>query len=255
LKYILSKKTISYPYLRRLFLVCGWHSGNLASAHQKIERPRPGGYLAMQTAQQLPSEDRKYNYTDYLTWKNENQRWEIINGEVYDMSPAPSRKHQFLSWELSRQIGNFLLDKSCQAYHAPFDVRFPEGIWDKNEIIDVVQPDLMVICDTSKLDDKGCQGAPDFIIEILSPGTAFKDFTIKHALYERNGVKEYWLVDPVNQMLTIYLLGEDGKYGKPSVHPGAGKRKVAVLEPLEIDLDAIFSAQVFAGDRQASSGP
>src|SRR3990172_4041775 len=118
----------------------------------------------------------KFTYADYLTW-DDSERWEIINGVAYNMSPAPNTNHQSISLEVSAQIRNFLMesDKPCMAFHAPFDVRFPEGVLDNNKIIDVVQPDIVVICDTSKIDENGCQGAPDFIIEILSPGTVNKD--------------------------------------------------------------------------------
>jgi len=187
------------------------------------------------------SDTQKYTYADYLTW-NDDKRWEIIDGKVYDMTPAPKRIHQFISSELVKQIGVFI-DKSnspCQVYHAPFDVRFPEGIKDNNKIINVVQPDIVVICNPSILDDAGCHGAPDFIIEILSPHTAYKDFTLKMALYEKNGVKEYWIIDPSNQMITVYLLDNNNKFCSPIVYPGKGKLKVKSIENLEINLDPLF---------------
>jgi Uma2 family endonuclease len=136
----------------------------------------------------------KYTYEDYLQWDN-NERWELIEGEVYDMSPAPSYEHQNIAWEIAGQIRNYLIKnkKKCKGGFAPFDVTFPEGVKDNNKIIDVVQPDISVICETSKIDEKGCHGAPDFIIEILSPSTASKDTIIKKELYEKNGVKEYWI--------------------------------------------------------------
>jgi Uma2 family endonuclease len=195
----------------------------------------------MQTALKIHSEGRKYSYADYLTW-DDDKRWEIINGEVYDMSPAPSNEHQTISWELSGQIRDYLKtnNKPCKAFHAPFDVRLPEGIKDHGKVIDVVQPDIVVVCDLSKLDDNGCQGAPDFIIEILSPSTAYKDHNIKRALYELNKVKEYWIVDPMAKIVTVYLLSEDNRYGKSAIYEGKGKLKAVVLKGLEIDLDAVF---------------
>jgi Uma2 family endonuclease len=183
----------------------------------------------------------KFTYADYLTW-DDSERWEIINGVAYNMSPAPNTKHQSISWEVSKQIGNFLdkSDKPCMAFHAPFDVRFPEGVLDNNKIIDVVQPDIVVICDTSKVDENGCHGAPDFIIEILSPGTAHKDHEIKKALYEKNGVKEYWIIDPTHSIVIVYLLEDPGKYGRPSIHAGKGRLEVKHLTELYIDLDLVF---------------
>jgi len=183
----------------------------------------------------------KYTYADYLTW-DDNERWEIINGVVYNMTPAPSTKHQLTSIELSAQIRNFLWEREtpCMVFHAPFDIRFPEGIKDEDKIIDVVQPDIVVICDTFKIDEKGCQGAPDFIIEILSPSTAQKDHVIKRALYEKNGVKEYWLIDPIHGIVTVYMLEESGRYGKPSIHAGKGKLEVKTMTGLDIDLDMVF---------------
>ncbi|MBF0119023.1 MAG: Uma2 family endonuclease [Desulfobacterales bacterium] len=190
--------------------------------------------------------EKKYSYADYLEWED-NRRWEIIDGDVYDMSPSPLRKHQFTSIELSWQIKNFLKanKRPCEAYHAPFDVRFPESVKNDEEIIDVVQPDIVVICDYSKLDRRGCHGAPDFIIEILSPYTAHKDHNIKRDLYEKNKVKEYWIIDPSNKIVTVYILDEKNRYEKPMIHSKQGKLKVAALEGLEIDFDDIFSASVF----------
>ena len=183
----------------------------------------------------------RYTYADYLTWGND-ERWEIINGIPYNMSPAPGTKHQQISWELSAQIRNFLIEResSCLAFHAPFDVRFPESLIDNNQIIDVVQPDIVVICDTSRVDENGCHGAPDFIIEILSPSTAYKDYVIKLQLYEKNRVKEYWIIDPINRIITIYLLEDSGNYGRPLIKGHEGRIEVKNLTGLSIDLDLIF---------------
>jgi Uma2 family endonuclease len=181
-----------------------------------------------------------YTYADYLTW-DDNERWEIINGVAYNMSPAPMTKHQLISGELSRQIGNFLqgAKKNCFVFAAPFDVRFPQDAQD-DEIIDVVQPDVSVICDVSKLDEKGCHGAPDFIIEILSPSTSKKDLVDKRILYENNRVQEYWLIDPTHNIATVYRLEASGKYGSPMIHANKGKLEVQCLEGLLIDLDLVF---------------
>ena len=145
-----------------------------------------------------------YTYADYLTW-DEGERVEILYGEPV-MSPAPNRRHQDISRQLVRQIGNFLDGKPCKLYYAPFDVRLFEKDGDPPEDVDtVVQPDIAVICDESKLDDAGCKGAPDLIIEILSQSTRTHDKTRKYRLYQRAGVREYWIVDPVHKAVQSLL--------------------------------------------------
>jgi Uma2 family endonuclease len=187
----------------------------------------------MQLALKQPTQ---YSYADYLTW-DDDERWEIINGFAYCMSPAPSRKHQSISVELEGQILNFLKAQQsrCEMYHAPFDVRFPESVHDNEQIIDVVQPDISVICDLSKLDDRGCHGAPDWIIEILSPSTAQKDHDLKRQLYEKNNVQEYWLVDPTHESVIVYRLIASGAYGSPTFHIGKGKVEVKSIADLTIE--------------------
>jgi Uma2 family endonuclease len=182
---------------------------------------------------------KAYTYGDYLNWPYE-LRCELIEGEIYDMSPAPLRRHQKVAVELLTQIAVFLRDKTCEVYISPFDVRLPEKDEADSEITTVVQPDISVICDPTKLDERGCKGAPDFIAEILSPSTAAKDQIQKTALYEKHGVKEYWLIHPIDKLLTVRLLGADGKYGIPAIYEGKGRRAIAVLPELEIDLDAVF---------------
>jgi Uma2 family endonuclease len=181
-----------------------------------------------------------YTYADYLTWDDE-QRWEIINGVVYDMSPAPTTRHQLILGELFKQIAIFIdSKKTCKAFVAPFDVRFPEGIKRYDKIIDVVQPDLVVVCNRYKIDEKGCHGAPDFLIEILSPYTAQKDKEVKLKLYEKNNVNEYWLIEPTLNTVTVYLLLSSGRYGKPIHHTTQGMIEVHSLDGLFIDLDLVF---------------
>jgi Uma2 family endonuclease len=182
-----------------------------------------------------------YTYADYLNW-DDSERWELIEGEVYNMSPAPSDEHQDVAWEIAGQIRNFLKDKKCKGRFAPYDVTFPEAVKDNDKIIDVVQPDISVICDTDKIDKKGCHGAPDFIIEILSPSTASKDTIIKKELYEKNGVKEYWIIDPFHKIITVHLLGDDNKYGASKIYDGKGKVEVKTLPELVIDFDDVFTS-------------
>lgn len=182
----------------------------------------------------------KYTYKDYLNWPDE-ERWEIIDGIPYNMSPAPSRKHQKISGELFATIHNYLKDKTCEIYSAPFDVRlFTDNAIDE-ETMNVVQPDIAVICDPSKLDNKGCKGSPDLIIEIVSSSTLKKDLKEKFYLYEKAGVKEYWIVYPDEKTIVSYILNENGKYGRPEVYSEEDNIKVRILESLEISLIDIFT--------------
>lgn len=155
-----------------------------------------------------------YTYADYLTWTNIKERIELIKGRVFKMSPAPARKHQKVSFKLSMLLGNYFKNKDCEVYTAPFDVRLvdkrKQSTKDK-DIITVFQPDLCVICDKTKLDDLGCIGAPDLIIEILSPGNSVKEMKNKFELYEENEVREYWMVDYVEKTILIYVL-DNGTY-------------------------------------------
>ena len=163
-----------------------------------------------------------YTYADYLLW-NFKERVELIKGKIFKMSPAPSRSHQEISWLLARQLDKVFHKSSCKMYSAPFDVRlinFKESSSD-HQIITVIQPDLCVVCDTNKLDEKGCIGAPDLIIEIVSPGNSNREMTIKFDLYEENGVKEYWIVNQSEKTILIYVLVEDKYVGiKPITEKG-----------------------------------
>ncbi len=189
----------------------------------------------------LPLKTDGYTYADYQQF-TEDDRFELIAGEVYDMSPAPSRRHQEICGELFRQIANHLVDRRCSAYMAPFDVRLAEADESDEETSTVVQPDISIICDHKKLDDKGCKGAPDFIAEIISPYTASKDNITKAALYEKHGVKEYWIVHPLDNIIIIRRLGENGKYAPADFYEGKGTLALSVLPDLAIDLDALFAA-------------
>ncbi|MGQ9779808.1 MAG: Uma2 family endonuclease [Bacillota bacterium] len=180
-----------------------------------------------------------YTYGDYLTWLDD-ERWELIDGIPYNMTPAPSRSHQVISRELLVQIAVYLTGKTCEVYAAPFDVRLPKGD-EEDELIDtVVQPNLVVVCDPEKLDERGCRGAPDWVVEILSPETAAKDMKIKRDLYERVGVKEYWLVDPANKTVQVYTRGDDGRYGRPEVYAAGDQVKVGIFPDLFVDLAKVF---------------
>ena len=154
-----------------------------------------------------------YTYADYLTWQVQEQL-ELIKGRIFTMSPTPLRYHQELSSALYGEFRAYLKRKSCKVFHAPFDVRLPRSTEQQNDedIFTVVQPDIVEICDHLKLDRRGCVGAPDLIIEILSPSTAAKDVKNKFALYEESEVREYWIVIPLEAILEVFKLDEQGKY-------------------------------------------
>lgn len=155
--------------------------------------------------------NKTYTYADYLTWQFD-EFVELIRGKVRRMSPAPQPMHQTVSFNLSGSIRNGLRGKSCRGFAAPFDVRLVKATPNGDGAIEtVVQPDLCVVCDLSKIDKRGCLGAPDWIIEIVSPGNASHDTKSKFDLYEENGVGEYWIVFPGEQTVSVFLLHE-GRY-------------------------------------------
>lgn len=148
-----------------------------------------------------------YSYVDYLKWKLQ-ERVELIKGKVVAMSPAPARLHQKISLKLTGHFLSVFSEQQCELYVAPFDVRFSD---ENGNVKTVVQPDLCVICDQNKLDDKGCFGAPDLVVEILSPGNSKREMKDKYELYQEQGVREYWVVRPEERNIHIYVL-QDGKY-------------------------------------------
>lgn len=183
--------------------------------------------------------EKIYTYADLLAL-GDDVRAELIDGELYMMAP-PSRIHQKISFELSRQIGNFLVDKPCEAYSAPFGVRlFQDDDESLNNSKDWVEPDIVVVCDHSKLIDAGCKGAPDLIIEILSPSNIGHDRLVKFNLYQRAGVREYWIVDPLNCSVEVCLLNEEKRLLLTEVYSKKDIAKVNVLPGCEIDLSKVF---------------
>jgi Uma2 family endonuclease len=184
---------------------------------------------------------KRYTYADYLTWMDELRR-ELIDGFIHLMTPAPSRVHQRILGDLHIQFHQFLHQKKCEVYIAPFDVRFPKkmGEHSDDKIYSVVQPDICIVCDPAKLDDKGCIGAPDLIVEIISLSTTKKDIVDKFKLYEENGVLEYWIVQPNDQTLTVFYL-ENGKYEHKGLYTKGSKVPVLIFDgDLIVDLDEVF---------------
>ncbi len=191
-------------------------------------------------AHPLRSPEQTYTYADYLTWP-EGERWELIDGEPYDMTPAPSTAHQIVFRGLFRQLDAWFLDKPCHLFSAPYDFRLAREGESENQIRDVVQPDIAVVCAPDGVDEKGGRKAPDFVIEILSPSTASKDHIVKRRLYERHGVKEYWLVHPDERIVTVYHLSPEGTYGKADIFAGEDLRlEVAAFPGLTIDFTTVF---------------
>ena len=187
---------------------------------------------------------QRYSYADYLSWTDDKMR-ELIDGIAYAFS-APFRKHAHACSVFMVKIGSFITRRKgkCKIYTAPFDVRLPmDGEASDNKIYNVVQPDICVICDPSKLDERGCIGAPDLVVEVISPSTCKKDITLKFNLYEKSGVKEYWIVYPNDKAVTVFLLQPEGNYDEGTTYElinGANKVPVLTLEGLVIDLEELF---------------
>jgi Uma2 family endonuclease len=159
------------------------------------------------------------------------------------MSPAPGATHQRISWRLSGIIFNYLKKHSCQAFSAPFDVRLLDGKKSaaaNRDIFTVVQPDISIICDAAKIDEAGCLGAPDLIVEILSKGNSQKEMKHKYSLYEENGVREYWIVVPYEQFLQQFVLGSDNRYHLHAIYAGEDIVTSAIFQDLNIPLQEVF---------------
>ncbi len=186
---------------------------------------------------------KRHSYADYLTW-SDDQRCELFDGIIKLMTPAPSRKHQQISAKFMKIWGVFLESRKCQVYHAPSDVRLPsdKSTGDDKTIYTVVQPDIYVVCDLSKLDDRGCLGAPDFIIEIVSAKNASRDVKDKFDLYQQHGVREYWIVNPNDENVSVFVLDEHGKYMLVGMYAGDDKIPVNIFNgALLIDLCEVFT--------------
>jgi len=184
--------------------------------------------------------NKVYSYADYYKWKFE-ERVELIKGRIYKMSPAPTSAHQVIAREISGELWQFLKGKTCQVFFAPFDVRIPRKSKEDKDIITVVQPDICVICDPAKIDKKGCIGAPDIVIEILSPANSEKELKHKYDVYEDAGVKEYWVVFPQEKTLMIYTL-TSGKFVPSRLMVKSDRVTSSILPGLSLDLADVFPA-------------
>ena len=185
--------------------------------------------------------NKLYTYADYLTWQVQ-ERLELIKGRLFKMSPAPMRYHQEISRNLLTCFSGYLKNRPCKVFHAPFDVRLPKSPEQQqdDDIYTVVQPDIVVVCDRSKLDRRGCIGAPDLIVEILSPSTAAKDLKDKFQLYEESGVREYWIVIPAEAIVEVFKLDNQGKYALDRIYTRNDAVHVGIFQDFSIDLADIF---------------
>ena len=182
------------------------------------------------TAHALRDPEGRFTWQDYQAWPTE-ERWEIIDGIAYNMSPAPSTKHQRVAGKLHANLDRSLSGKGCIPFIAPTDVKLSDQ--------DVVQPDILVVCDPAKITESHIEGAPDVVVEVLSPHTSAKDLREKKALYERAGVKEYVVVDPLEHYAIRFLSTADG-FDKGTVFGPDQRLVVMTLEGAEVPLWEVF---------------
>ena len=185
-----------------------------------------------------PDMSGSYSYADYLKWSFE-ERVELIKGKIFKMSPAPGNIHQKISMDISGALWSFLRNKKCKVYAAPFDVRIPRKSYADDDVITVLQPDICVVCDPSKLDERGCIGAPDIVVEILSPGNNKKELKYKYEVYEEAGVKEYWIVIPTEKALQKHIL-TNGKYISSGYLYAEDKLTTDILPGFTFELEELF---------------
>ncbi len=187
-----------------------------------------------------PDPSAVYTYADYLKWQFE-ERLELFRGKIFKLS-APNTKHQVVSRNILTPLVIFLKQKPCQTFAAPFDVRLPVKNRKKDhEVTTVVQPDVCVICDESKIDSRGCCGAPDLVVEILSPGNSKKEVRLKHELYEEAGVKEYWIVYPEEESIAVFNLNNSNKFNGAIIYASGETILSESIPGFSINLNEIFT--------------
>lgn len=177
--------------------------------------------------------NQTYTYRDYQQWPEE-ERYELIDGVPYAMA-SPSRTHQQVVLGISAQLFQQLAGSPCQPLIAPFDVLLPLGDEADEDVKNVVQPDVLVVCDENKLNDKRCRGAPDWVVEVLSPSTSLKDMHVKRQWYEKHGVREYWVVHPTERWVMVYMLDQQGQYGHPEMFTMEEPLASRVLPDIAVD--------------------
>ena len=187
----------------------------------------------------LKRDARYHNYADYLVWSN-TYGDELIDGAAYVREPpSPSRSHQQIVVELCRQLATALENRPCEVYVAPFDVRLPRSTEDDDQIDTVLQPDVLIVSDLQKLDARGVRGPPDWLAEVVSPSTANHDRGVKLPVYERAGVREVWLIEPVDRRVSIYRL-EAGHYGRPTLLELKGQTPLTAVSGVTVDWDRLL---------------
>lgn len=178
--------------------------------------------------------DERYTYADYVQWAGD-ERWELIDGVPFCMSPAPTLVHQRIVLALGRRFSECLDGLRCEAMVAPVDVRLPEGKQSDAEIDTVVQPDVIVVCDPKKVDGAGVRGAPDLVVEVISPSTRSRDKVEKLELYRRHGVREYWIVDPATMEIAVFALASNGVWLPPAVHAPGSRIASQAVSAISVD--------------------
>ena len=192
-----------------------------------------------QTFEELPVDySKEYTYADYMKFEFE-EMVELIRGKIFRMRPAPRSTHQKLSINLSGLIWSYLRGEKCQIFSAPFDVILPLVNKKREKATTVVQPDICVICNPDMVEEAGCFGAPDWIIEILSPHTRKKDLQLKYDVYEEAGVKEYWIVMPLEKLIEVFIL-ENGKYKRIKTYAQDDEVTSFTLPELTLKLEEVF---------------
>jgi Uma2 family endonuclease len=188
----------------------------------------------------LKRDTHHHTYADYLTWSREYGD-ELINGTAYVREPpSPTRLHQEIVAELSYQLTRALEGKPCRVYVAPFDIRLPKSTEEDDQVDTVVQPDVFIVSELQKLDARGMRGAPDWLAEVLSPSTSRHDKIVKIPVYERAGVREVWLVNPMDRTLSVYRLAA-GRYGRPTLLELKGQTQLTALLGVTIDWERVLA--------------
>jgi len=182
--------------------------------------------------------NKTYTYADYFRWKLE-ERVELIRGRIFKMSPAPNRRHQQISGNIFYELKRFVQRGPCEVYSAPFDVRLPRKSASDKDITTVLQPDVCVVCDTNKLDEKGCVGAPDIVVEVLSPGNNAKELKNKYEVYEEAGVPEYWVVSPQDETVLVYTL-TGGRYTASRMMVAGDSLQSTALDGFSLNIARLF---------------
>ncbi|MFZ5951387.1 MAG: Uma2 family endonuclease [Candidatus Rifleibacteriota bacterium] len=185
--------------------------------------------------------ENRYSYADYLNWGDE-RRCELIDGDICAMN-APLVSHQRILREIFGQMFNFFHDKPCELFMSPCDLVLAKNTKKNDEIFTVLQPDIMVVCDEKKIEEQRIVGAPDLIVEIVSPSTAARDNITKKVLYEKAGVREFWLVSPTDRITRVYRLEKDGLYGRESIYDDQAQIDIALFAGLSIDCRRVFPRQ------------